>query len=61
MPLPVSTGQAVDLRVQPVGEVLDRVARSLGVRFLGDTVVRKRRTAGARTDRGMWVRVERRP
>ncbi|MFF4714932.1 hypothetical protein ACFY2V_26540 [Streptomyces eurythermus] len=61
MSLPVSPGQAVDLRVRPVGEVLDRVARSLGVRLLGDTVVRKRRTVGARTDRGTWVRVERRP
>ncbi|MEU7560942.1 hypothetical protein [Streptomyces eurythermus] len=61
MPLPVSASQAVDLRVQPVGGVLDRVARWLGVRFLGDTVVRKRRTVGARTDRDTWVRIERRP
>lgn len=60
MSLPVSTSQAVDLRVQPVDEVLDRVARSLQVRFLPDTVVRKRRSVGARTDRETWVRIERR-
>ncbi|GAA3375659.1 hypothetical protein GCM10020367_44320 [Streptomyces sannanensis] len=60
MTLSVSTGQAVDLRVQPVGEVLDRVERSLQVRLLPDTVVRKRRSVGARTDRDTWVRVERR-
>ncbi|GAA2276823.1 hypothetical protein GCM10010415_50910 [Streptomyces atrovirens] len=61
MTLSVSMGQPVDLRVQPVGEVLDRVARSLQVRLLLDTVVRKRRSVGARTDRGTWVRIERRP
>ncbi|MFC9927175.1 hypothetical protein [Streptomyces sp. NPDC127190] len=61
MTLPVSTGQAVDLRVRPVDQVLDRVARSLQVRFLPDTVVRKRRSVGARTDRATWVRIERRP
>ncbi|MGZ0199784.1 hypothetical protein ACNFR7_06180 [Streptomyces sp. RM1] len=60
MTLSVSTSQAVDLRVQPVDEVLDRVARSLQVRFLPDTVVRKRRSVGARTDRETWVRIERR-
>jgi hypothetical protein len=31
------------------------------VRFRPETVVRKRRSVGARTDRGTWVRVERRP
>lgn len=60
MTLSVSTSQAVDRRVQPVDEVLDRVARSLQVRLLPDTVVRKRRTVGARTDRETWVRIERR-
>ncbi|MDT6986625.1 hypothetical protein ACFSUJ_18440 [Streptomyces lusitanus] len=60
MTLPVSTSQAVDLRVQPVDEVLDRVARSLQVRLLPETVVRKRRSVGARTDRDTWVRIERR-
>lgn len=61
MALPFSAVQDFDLRVQPVDEVLDRVARSLQTRFLGDTVVRKRRSVGARTDRGTWVRIERRP
>ncbi|MFF8906323.1 hypothetical protein [Streptomyces olivaceoviridis] len=60
MTLSVSTVQSVDLRVQPVGEVLDRVARSLQVRFLSETVVRKRRSVGTRTDRDTWVRIERR-
>ncbi|MFD7506810.1 hypothetical protein [Streptomyces sp. NPDC059850] len=60
MTLSVSTGQAVDLRVQPVDEILDHVARSLQVRLLPDTAVRKRRSVGARTDRDTWVRVERR-
>ncbi|WP_328831184.1 hypothetical protein OHT77_28025 [Streptomyces sp. NBC_00252] len=60
MALSVSTGQAVDLRVQPVDEVLDRVERSLQVGLLPDTMVRKRRSVGARTDRDTWVRIERR-
>lgn len=60
MTLSVSPGQAVDLRVRPVDEVLDRVERSLLVRLLPDTVVRKRRSVGARTDRDTWVRIERR-
>ncbi|MGW2890803.1 hypothetical protein ACWDDN_36950 [Streptomyces griseoruber] len=56
----LSTPAAVDLRVQPVDEVLDRVERALQVRLDQGTVVRKRRTVGARTDRGTWVRIERR-
>ncbi|MFE3138974.1 hypothetical protein [Streptomyces scopuliridis] len=60
MGLSVSTGQTVDLRVQPVDEVLDHVERSLQVRLLPDTVVRKRRSVGARTIRDTWVRIERR-
>lgn len=56
----VSTAVAVDLRKQPVDEVLGRVERSLGVRLDRDTAVRKRRSVGARTDRGTWVRIERR-
>ncbi|MFB7931056.1 hypothetical protein ACFC4C_18330 [Streptomyces sp. NPDC056039] len=60
MALSVSTLQAVDLRVQPVGGVLDRVGQSLQVHLLPDTVVRKRRSVGARTDRDTWVRIERR-
>ncbi|MGV9311198.1 hypothetical protein ACWDR0_03255 [Streptomyces sp. NPDC003691] len=57
----VSAGRSVDLRVEPVDEVLDRVEWSLRTRLDRDTVVRKRRSVGARTDRDTWVRVERRP
>ncbi|MBP5935469.1 hypothetical protein [Streptomyces acidiscabies] len=60
MTLSVSTGQAVDLRVQSVDEVLDRIERALQVRLLPGSLVRKRRSVGARTDRDTWVRVERR-
>ncbi|MFI0220288.1 hypothetical protein [Streptomyces lydicus] len=52
--------RSVDLREEPVEEVLDRVERSLQVRLDRETVVRKRRTVGARTARDTWVRVERR-
>ena len=58
MTLPVP--RAVDLRRESVDEVLARVERSLQVGFDRETVVRKRRTVGARTDRGTWVRIERR-
>lgn len=60
MTLPVSSARAVDLRVEPVDDFLDRVERALQVRFDRDTVIRKRRSVGGRTDRGTWVRVERR-
>ncbi|MEV5938714.1 hypothetical protein [Streptomyces sp. NPDC051994] len=60
MTLSVPTGRAVDLRVQSVDEILERVERSLQTRFAPDTVVRKRRSVGARTDRDTWVRIERR-
>ncbi|MEW2253109.1 hypothetical protein AB0907_38020 [Streptomyces sp. NPDC006975] len=52
--------RAVDLRVEPVDDVLEHVERSLQMQLLRDTVVRKRRSVGARTDRGTWVRAERR-
>ncbi|MER6789326.1 hypothetical protein ABT330_32725 [Streptomyces sp. NPDC000658] len=60
MTLPASPGHSVDLRVEPVDAVLDRVAHSFHARLELDTVVRKRRSVGARTDRGTWIRVERR-
>jgi hypothetical protein len=56
----VSGGAAVDLRVQPVTDILEHVERSLQVRLSRGTVVRKRRSIGARTDRQTWVRIERR-
>ncbi|CCK32002.1 hypothetical protein BN159_7623 [Streptomyces davaonensis JCM 4913] len=54
------TPRPVDLRKEPVEAVLDRVERSLGVSLSRETVVRKRRSLGARTDRNTWVRIERR-
>ncbi|MGH3933620.1 MAG: hypothetical protein ACRDS1_01325 [Pseudonocardiaceae bacterium] len=50
-----------DLRTQPFDDVLDRVERRLDVRLDRATLVRKRRSLGARSDRGTWVRVEARP
>lgn len=51
---------AIDLRVQPIDEFLERVERRIEVHLDRDTVVRKRRSVGARTDRDTWVRIERR-
>lgn len=56
----VSTARPVDLRAEPVDQVLDHVERALQTRLERDTVVRKRRSVGARTDRDTWVRIERR-
>ncbi|PJJ03496.1 hypothetical protein BX264_3881 [Streptomyces sp. 2333.5] len=60
MTLSAPSARSVDLRVEPVGNVLDHVARSLQVELDRDTVVRKRRSVGARTDRRTWIRIERR-
>ncbi|MFF7455270.1 hypothetical protein [Kitasatospora sp. NPDC008115] len=49
-----------DLRRVPVDEVLDRVETALATRLDRSSVVRKRRSVGARTERGTWVRIERR-
>ncbi|MEU0991670.1 hypothetical protein [Streptomyces sp. NPDC005953] len=54
----VSAVRSVDLRAERVAKLLDRVERSLLTRLDPGTVVRKRRSVGARTDRGTWVRVE---
>ncbi|MFD6227089.1 hypothetical protein ACN6AT_17210 [Streptomyces sp. JL4002] len=51
---------AFDLRVEPTDIVLDEVERMLGTQLDPATLVRKRRSLGARTDRDTWVRVERR-
>ncbi|KOV59179.1 hypothetical protein [Streptomyces sp. MMG1121] len=56
----VSTARSVDLRTEPVEQVLDHVEQSLRTHLDRDTVVCKRRTVGARTDRDTWVRIERR-
>ncbi|MFC1421513.1 hypothetical protein [Streptacidiphilus cavernicola] len=60
MRLSISSGDAVDLRVESVEDVLAHVERALHVRFDRTTVVRKRRSIGAHTDRESWVRIERR-
>ncbi len=57
---PVPSAAVSDLRVQPVDDLLDRVERRLEVLLDRGTVVRKRRSCGARTDRDTWVRIERR-
>ncbi|WP_439681730.1 hypothetical protein [Embleya sp. MST-111070] len=49
------------MRDGPVESVLDLVERVFDTRLDRVRVVRKRRSLGARTDRGTWVRVERRP
>lgn len=54
------TLRSVDLRKEPAEAVLDRAERMLGMRLDRETMARKRRSVGACTDRGTWVRVERR-
>ncbi|MCC9312462.1 hypothetical protein LN042_36340 [Kitasatospora sp. RB6PN24] len=49
-----------DLRRVSVDEVLERVEAALVARLDRATVVRKRRSVGAGTERGTWVRIERR-
>jgi hypothetical protein len=55
---PAVTTAAPDLRTQPHADVLDRVEAALRVRLDRETCVRKRRSVGAVTDRGTWVRIE---
>ncbi|AKL65732.1 hypothetical protein M444_10350 [Streptomyces sp. Mg1] len=50
----------VDLRRQPMEDVLERVEEALRVRLDREALVRKRRSLGGRTERGTWVRIERR-
>ncbi|MFF1497215.1 phosphotransferase [Streptomyces sp. NPDC058304] len=56
--LPVAA--QVDLRCQPVEDVLERAEEALHVRLDRHALVRKRRSLGGRTARGTWVRIERR-
>ncbi|MEE1941449.1 hypothetical protein V1L54_18900 [Streptomyces sp. TRM 70361] len=60
MPSSAPAAAPADLRIEPVDVVLDDVERSLRTRLDRDALVRKRRSLGARTDRGTWVRIERR-
>ncbi len=57
-PLPAAPAAAPDLRADPHEDVLERVEGGLRVRLDRETCVRKRRSVGAATDRGTWVRVE---
>ena len=50
-----------DLRKQRVDDLLRRLERQLATSFVGSTIVRKRRSIGARTRRDTWVRIEARP
>ncbi|MGH3867079.1 MAG: hypothetical protein ACRDQ4_13240 [Pseudonocardiaceae bacterium] len=50
-----------DLRKQSVEDVLSHVESSLNLRLDRQALVRKRRSLGACTDRGTWVRIEARP
>ncbi|GAA0352944.1 hypothetical protein [Streptomyces blastmyceticus] len=52
---------SVDLRAKSVDRVLDHVEQALQVRLDRASVVRKRRSVGALSDRDTWVRIERRP
>ncbi len=56
--LPVAA--RVDLRRHPVEEVMECVEQALHVRLDRQALVRKRRSLGARTEQGTWVRIERR-
>lgn len=51
----------VDLRKQSVEDVLSHVENSLHLRLDQQSWVCKRRSLGARTNRGTWVRIEARP
>ncbi len=47
-----------DLREQSIKDVLDHVESGLRVCLDQQSLVRKRRSAGACTDRGTWIRIE---
>lgn len=54
----VPATQRLDLRRVEVDDILERVQSSLGVLLDSAGSVRKRRSIGARTETGTWVRVE---
>ena len=58
MTLSAPSARAFDLRIERGNDVLERVERSLRVRLDRNSVVRKRRSVGARTHRDTWVRIE---
>lgn len=55
-PLPVS--QRYDLRKNPFDDAVARVQHALNVQLDLDRAIVKRRSVGAGTDRGTWVRME---
>ncbi|MGF1425525.1 hypothetical protein [Kitasatospora sp. LaBMicrA B282] len=61
MTLSVEADRMVDLRKEPVDQVLDQVEQRLGTALDRTRLIRKRRSIGACTGRDTWVRVERRP
>lgn len=58
--IPTTSADAVDLRRASIDDVLSHVATAMNVRWREETITRKRRSIGAQTDRGTWVRIERR-
>jgi hypothetical protein len=56
-----TSSRSRDLRKEVVDGVLSRVETGLGVVLERAAVARKRRSVGARSDRGTWVRIEVRP
>lgn len=50
--------QRYDLRRTDVGDALERVETALRVRLDHERAVRKRRSIGAASDRGTWIRIE---
>ena len=55
---PAPAQHVLDLRRTSVEDVLDRVEGALHTTLQREGTVRKRRSIGARTDRGTWVRIE---
>jgi hypothetical protein len=55
-PLPVS--QRYDLRKNRFDDALERVQRTLNLKLDLSTAIVKRRSVGAESDRGTWVRIE---
>lgn len=50
--------QRYDLRRTDIDDALERVEKALQVRLDRDSAVRKRRSIGAATARGTWIRIE---
>jgi hypothetical protein len=55
---PTPASQRYDLRKTPYGDATERAQLALGTRLDLSRAVVKRRSVGAATDRGTWVRIE---